>query len=429
MARPRCIISNGQSASIPMRPTFIRTWETCTASAGKFRGSHRIPPAGAETETGRRRHAQQSWRRVMDLMGSLSALSRVSAKPSSWTPSSHRPIRIWEMRCRNRERLMKRSPASARLWHWSRTSPRHANLGDALRKQGKLDEAIEAYRRGGLEAGRRRLACQSARCWVIRESSTKRSPVTAAKQNFSPTPPTHTSIWKCPARSREAGRGGGHLPPGDRTEAGPGRGPQQPEHRVGLPGQARRGDCPVSARVVLQPGDAAFAPYLGHLPRHQGKRDEAIASYGRAIEIEPGYAAAHAGLGEALESQDKLDEAVACYRRSGIEAGGRRMAEQSGQSLEEARQAGGSDCQLPPGNGIKARLSLALLQPGHCLDGPEQARRGGCLLSPRLGIEAGLCRSPGRPGRRAGTARQVRRVDCLLPPRLGFEAQPCPEPP
>ena len=50
--------------------------------------------------------------------------------------------------------------------------------------------------------------------------------------------------------------------------------------------------------------------------KDQGKLDEAVACYRRALELKPDYAEAHNNLGNALKDQGKLDEAVACYRRA-----------------------------------------------------------------------------------------------------------------
>ena len=50
--------------------------------------------------------------------------------------------------------------------------------------------------------------------------------------------------------------------------------------------------------------------------KDQGKLDEAVACYRRALELKPDYAEAHSNLGNALKDQGKLDEAVACYRRA-----------------------------------------------------------------------------------------------------------------
>ena len=50
--------------------------------------------------------------------------------------------------------------------------------------------------------------------------------------------------------------------------------------------------------------------------KEQGKVDEAVACYRRALELKPSYAEAHYNLGVALKEQGKLDEAVACYCRT-----------------------------------------------------------------------------------------------------------------
>ena len=50
--------------------------------------------------------------------------------------------------------------------------------------------------------------------------------------------------------------------------------------------------------------------------KDQGKLDEAVACYHRALQLKPDYAEAHSNLGNALKDQGKLDEAIACYRRA-----------------------------------------------------------------------------------------------------------------
>ncbi|MGE5655405.1 MAG: tetratricopeptide repeat protein [Actinomycetota bacterium] len=55
---------------------------------------------------------------------------------------------------------------------------------------------------------------------------------------------------------------------------------------------------------------------LGETLLAQGKLDQAIASYRRAIELKPDWAAAYQNLGEALKRQGKTEEAAACYRRA-----------------------------------------------------------------------------------------------------------------
>ena len=46
--------------------------------------------------------------------------------------------------------------------------------------------------------------------------------------------------------------------------------------------------------------------------KEQGKLDEAIACFRRALELKPDVAETHSNLGVALKEQGKLDEAIAC---------------------------------------------------------------------------------------------------------------------
>ncbi len=63
--------------------------------------------------------------------------------------------------------------------------------------------------------------------------------------------------------------------------------------------------------------DYADAYYnIGIALRKQGKLDEAIAAYQKAIEIDPDYADAYYNIGIALRKQGKLDEAIAAYQKA-----------------------------------------------------------------------------------------------------------------
>ena len=68
--------------------------------------------------------------------------------------------------------------------------------------------------------------------------------------------------------------------------------------------------------LELKPDYAEAYNNLGIVLKEQGKLDEAIACFRRALELKPDYAEAHSNLGSALKDQGKLDEAVACYRRA-----------------------------------------------------------------------------------------------------------------
>ena len=68
--------------------------------------------------------------------------------------------------------------------------------------------------------------------------------------------------------------------------------------------------------LELKPDFAEAHNNLGDVLKDQGKLDEAVACYRRALELKPDYAEAHNNLGVAFKDQGKLDEAVACYRRA-----------------------------------------------------------------------------------------------------------------
>ena len=68
--------------------------------------------------------------------------------------------------------------------------------------------------------------------------------------------------------------------------------------------------------LELKPDYAEAHNNLGNALKDQGKLDEAVACYRRALELKPDYAEAHNNLGIALKDQGKLDEAIACYRRA-----------------------------------------------------------------------------------------------------------------
>ena len=55
---------------------------------------------------------------------------------------------------------------------------------------------------------------------------------------------------------------------------------------------------------------------MGNALKEQGKLDEAIASYNKALSIKPDYAEAYNNMGNALQDQGKLDEAIEAYNKA-----------------------------------------------------------------------------------------------------------------
>ena len=54
----------------------------------------------------------------------------------------------------------------------------------------------------------------------------------------------------------------------------------------------------------------------GNALKVQGKLDEAIVSFNKAVSLKPDYAGAYNNMGNALKDQGKLDEAIASYNKA-----------------------------------------------------------------------------------------------------------------
>jgi tetratricopeptide (TPR) repeat protein len=87
---------------------------------------------------------------------------------------------------------------------------------------------------------------------------------------------------------------------------------------IALKGQGKLDEAVACYRraLELKPDFAEAHNNLGAGLQEQAKLEEAVACYRRALELKPDYAEAHDNLGAALQGQGKLDEAVACHRRA-----------------------------------------------------------------------------------------------------------------
>jgi tetratricopeptide (TPR) repeat protein len=68
--------------------------------------------------------------------------------------------------------------------------------------------------------------------------------------------------------------------------------------------------------LVLNPAFAEAHNNLGNILWQDGTLDEAVACFHRALECKPDFAEAHCNLGAVLQEQGKLVEAAVCYERA-----------------------------------------------------------------------------------------------------------------
>ena len=118
--------------------------------------------------------------------------------------------------------------------------------------------------------------------------------------------------------------------------------------------------------IELDPKYACAHNNLGNALSDQGKLDEAIACYRKAIELDPKYASAHYNLGNALDDQGKLDEAIACYRKA-IELDPKYADAHNnlGNALHEQGKLDEAIACLPQGHRTRPEIRQGPLQPRH----------------------------------------------------------------
>jgi serine/threonine protein kinase/tetratricopeptide (TPR) repeat protein len=160
----------------------------------------------------------------------------------------------------------------------------YLNLGVALGKQGKVDDAIAAYRRALELAPRSALAYYNLGNALSRQG--KLHDAIAAFRQALVLDPKYAAAH------------------GGLGEA--------------LSKQGKLDDAIAAYRRALEldPEDALAHYILGNALTKQGKLDDAIAAFRRALEKDPKYAWASYNLGNALMKQGQLDDALTAYREA-----------------------------------------------------------------------------------------------------------------
>jgi tetratricopeptide (TPR) repeat protein len=160
--------------------------------------------------------------------------------------------------------------------------------------------------------------------------------------------------------------------------------------------------------LAINPGSAEAHYNLGNVLMAQGHAEEGIASYREALRVRPGYAEAHVNLGNALAARGQLDEAIDHYRASlRIKPSSAKARNNLGSALmrvgrfDEAIQECGEAIRLMPDYaGAYANLGDALAARGRA-DEASGAYRKALQLNPAdLRTHLNLARVLAHVGRR-----------------------------
>jgi tetratricopeptide (TPR) repeat protein len=194
----------------------------------------------------------------------------------------------------------------------------HNNLGNAFAKQGKLAAAVTAYRRAiELEPGY--APAHSNLGHALREQGKLVEAVAACRKAIKLKPgyaPAHCNLGHALreqgklAEAEAACRRAIKLQ-ADLAGAYDGLG-------LALQAQGKLAEAVAAHRtaIKLQPDDAVVHNNLGVTLYDQAKPAEAEAAFRRAIALDPNDASGHFNLGNALQAQGRLAEAVAAYRKA-----------------------------------------------------------------------------------------------------------------
>ena len=90
---------------------------------------------------------------------------------------------------------------------------------------------------------------------------------------------------------------------------------------------------------------------LGYVLARQGRADEAIAEFRKAIDIDPNFTPAYNNLADALAQQGKLEEAAEYYRRSLAEKPSAGRVQRPRRRPAQARQDGRGGGPVQQGEG------------------------------------------------------------------------------
>jgi len=194
----------------------------------------------------------------------------------------------------------------------------HANLGNALVDQGKLDEAVAAFRRAialrpNFAEAHSNLGDALQDEGQLEEAIAAYGRAIALRPNFSE---AYSNLGNALRDQQQLDKAIASYSQAIALQ------PNFPEAHSNLgnalqvQGQLQEAIAVYSRAIALRPDFSEAYSNLGNALRKNGQLDEAVDAYRQAIALKPDFSEAHSNLGNALMDQGQLDAAIAAYRQA-----------------------------------------------------------------------------------------------------------------
>jgi protein O-mannosyl-transferase len=213
------------------------------------------------------------------------------------------------------------------VWRTSETLFRHAlsvttgnyvahyGLGEVLRDQGRLDEAVPAYL-GAIDSAPKDAKAYGGLADVLLRQGRNDDAVTLYREAVRLNPNAveqRISLGIALIRAGKAGDSIAQLLETVKISPNSAVAHYNLGRAYAETGQTKEAAAQFAEAVRLQPGNAEAHYNLGSALAGQGKMNEAVAEFETAVRLKPDYASAHNNLGSALANLGRIDEAVAHF--------------------------------------------------------------------------------------------------------------------
>ncbi len=194
----------------------------------------------------------------------------------------------------------------------------YSNLGAALLEQGKLDDAIAAFRQA-IRIKPDYVQAFSNLGNALRNQGKPDEAIAAYRQAIGISPGYADAHQNLGVALRDLGKYDEAITAyREAIRINPGSADAHFNLAVALRDQGKLVEAVAACchAISINPKLALAHYNLGNVLQDQGKLDEAIEAYRQLIRISPDFADAYSNLGVALRSRGKLDESIAAYRQA-----------------------------------------------------------------------------------------------------------------